>query len=250
MIGLFNINANNLLGNRTIYSPWICWAFLLSLVVGWGLSALVGRRDPGEVVCGAGRAWSRALGLSGTGWRRAGREGMRGSSGRWRACPSSRKPCWRPRMPWWHSAAPGDRAELSRPYSWEQSGKMACRSEYPCEGRRGGSEREEKEIDVQSVYNPASVFRVYLHTSIGKHGVSLLQVRVQSAPVLKAAVLGLWGVKVRSWSIHWPHSTSRWDRDVSREMFSLWVYKTSWDTLRTCKERVTGRLNIIGSSLV
>ncbi len=82
-------------------------------------------------------------------------------------------------------------------------------------------------------------FQGVIRTCIGKHGVSLLQVRVQSAPLLKAAVLELWGVKVRSWSIHWPHSTSRWDRDMSREMFSLWVYKTSCDTRRTCTETVT-----------
>lgn len=70
-----------------------------------------------------------------------------------------------------------------------------------------------------------------------KQGVSRLQVRVQSAPVLKAAVLGLWGVSTTSWSIHWPHSTSRWDRVESREMLSLWVNSTSWDTSRTCKNK-------------
>lgn len=68
---------------------------------------------------------------------------------------------------------------------------------------------------------------------MGKQGVSRLQVRVQSTPVLKAAVLELCGVRVRSWSIHWPHSTSRWDRVESREMLSLCVYSTSWDTNRT-----------------
>lgn len=72
-------------------------------------------------------------------------------------------------------------------------------------------------------------------TCMGKHGVSRLQVCVQSAPVLKAAVLGLWGVCTRSWSIHWPHSTSRWDREESREMLSLWVNSTSWETSRTWK---------------
>lgn len=70
-------------------------------------------------------------------------------------------------------------------------------------------------------------------TCMGKQGVSWLQVWVQSAPVLKAAVLGLWGVCTMSWSIHWPHSTSRWDRVESREMLSLWVNSTSWDTSRT-----------------
>ncbi len=93
-------------------------------------------------------------------------------------------------------------------------------------------------LTVSPLLGGSPSFQGIIRTCIGKHGVSLLQVRVQSAPVLKAAVLELWGVKVRSWSIHWPHSTSRWDRDMSREMFSLWVYKTSCDTLRTCTETV------------
>lgn len=61
------------------------------------------------------------------------------------------------------------------------------------------------------------------------------QVWEQSAPVLKAAVLGLWGVSTRSWSIHWPQSTSMWDRVESTEMLSLWVNSTSCDTSRTWK---------------
>lgn len=80
-------------------------------------------------------------------------------------------------------------------------------------------------------------------TWIGKHGVSLLQVRMQSAPLLKEAVLGLWGVRAKSWSIHCPHSTNKWERDTSREMFSFWVYKTSWDTVRTYTKRQMRRLN-------
>lgn len=40
------------------------------------------------------------------------------------------------------------------------------------------------------------------YTCMGKQGVSRLQVCVQSAPVLKAAVLGLCGVSTTSWSIH------------------------------------------------
>lgn len=41
-----------------------------------------------------------------------------------------------------------------------------------------------------------------LRTWMGKHGASWLQVWVQSAPDLKAAVLGLCGVCAMSWSIH------------------------------------------------
>lgn len=41
-----------------------------------------------------------------------------------------------------------------------------------------------------------------LLTCMGKQGASWLQVCVQSAPDLKAAVLGLWGVCTMSWSIH------------------------------------------------
>lgn len=76
-------------------------------------------------------------------------------------------------------------------------------------------------------------------TCMGKHGVSLLQVRVQSAPVLNEAVLGLWGVSDRSWSIHCPHSTSKWDRDKSKEIFSFWVYNTSCDTTRAYTDTIT-----------
>lgn len=134
-------NAFNLLGSRTICFPWIYWVFALSLVEGWGWSDLVARRGPDSAVCGSGTAWSQTLGLSGTGWRRAGREGTRGFLVPRRARPSSRTPCWHPRMPWWRSAAPADRVETC---NWEQSGKMACSSESPCEGRREGSEHEEK----------------------------------------------------------------------------------------------------------
>ncbi len=46
-------------------------------------------------------------------------------------------------------------------------------------------------------------------TSMGKHGCSFSHVIKQSTPVQKAALPVLWGVKLMSWSIYWPHSTSR-----------------------------------------
>lgn len=70
-------------------------------------------------------------------------------------------------------------------------------------------------------------------TGMGMQGSVWLQLSSQFIPLLKERMLGENGVKVRSWSFHWPNKVTRWENSLSLTTPLSVVLRMLLDTCRT-----------------
>ena len=80
---------------------------------------------------------------------------------------------------------------------------------------------------------------------IGMHGSVCSQLSSQFTPLLKERMLGEKGVKVRSWSFHWPYRVTMWLNSLSLTTPASVVLKMLLDTCLTWEwKKNTVKLNV------